>query len=54
MELKSHPDIALRKIFDMKMKQGNEMKKVYLDEVSFYNFLNLPLTRQNSFILFIF
>jgi hypothetical protein len=26
-------DVTLRKIFDMKMKQGHEMKKAHADEV---------------------
>ena len=33
MEKKNAYDIVLRKIFDMKIKQGNEMKKVFVDEV---------------------
>jgi len=32
-------DITLRKIFDMKMRQGNEMRKVHMDEVN--NYINL-------------
>ena len=33
LEKKQTPDIVLRKIFDMKMKQGHEMKKAFVDEV---------------------
>jgi hypothetical protein len=34
MEKKNSYDLVLRKIFDMKIKQGNEMKKVFVDEVN--------------------
>ncbi len=33
IEKKQTADISIRKIFDLKMKQGHEMKKVYVDEV---------------------
>jgi hypothetical protein len=33
LEKKQTVDIVLRKIFDMKMKQGHEMKRAYVDEV---------------------
>ena len=33
IEKKPSYDLVLRKIFDMKIKQGNEMKRVFVDEV---------------------
>lgn len=43
-------DLTLRKIFDMKMKQGHEMKKAHADEVRistyniiFYHYITLYL-----------
>jgi hypothetical protein len=33
MEADKSNDLILRKIFDVKMKPGHEMKKAYIDEV---------------------
>lgn len=30
---KNTPEISIRKIFDLKMKQGHEMKKAHVDQV---------------------
>ena len=39
-ERKHSIDVTLKKIFDMKMKQGHEMKKAHIDEVIIiYNFI---------------
>ncbi len=35
MEKYFNSDLLLRKIFDVKMKPGHEMKKAYIDEVIF-------------------
>jgi hypothetical protein len=34
LEFKQTVDVTMRKIFDMKMKPGHEMKKSIIDEVS--------------------
>jgi hypothetical protein len=34
MEVEKTNDLILRKIFDVKMKQGHEIKKAYIDEVN--------------------
>jgi hypothetical protein len=34
---KHYVDITMRKIFDMKMKQGHEMRKAIIDEVKILN-----------------
>ena len=34
MDKKITHDLVLMKIFDMKIKQGNEIKKVFVDEVT--------------------
>jgi len=28
-----NPEISIRKVFDLKMKQGHEIKKAHVDEV---------------------
>jgi hypothetical protein len=35
LENKNYVDITIRKIFDMKMNQGHEMRKAFIDEVKF-------------------
>jgi len=42
MEKYFNSDLLLRKIFDVKMKPGHEMKKAYIDEVIIIFFIPNP------------
>jgi hypothetical protein len=36
LEFKQTVDVTMRKIFDMKMKPGHEMRKAIIDEVKYF------------------